>query len=450
MRRACDVLRPVTQQRGVAFLLNDRPDLAAETGCDGVHVGQKDAPYAEARRLLGADRIVGVTCHDSRDLAIEAAETGADYVAFGAFYPTTTKPSEYRPAPDLLEWWSDVMTVPCVAIGGITRGELRSAGRRRRRLPRRRHRGVEPSRGARRRGALVQSGDRRGGAEVSEAIGIAVRLDDRGAAGVVAELTIANPGKLNILNRALMDALIAASERLALDERLRAVVLRGAGEKAFIGGADIREMAELEPATAAAFITRLHEVCDGLRRLPVPVIARIDGYALGAGLEVAASCDLRVASDRSLFGMPEVNIGIPSVIEAALLPALIGWGRTRELLLTGMSISAAKAQNWGLVERVVPAAELDAEVEAILAAILACGPQAIRQQKALIRYWEDHTVTELIARGIASFAESFEGDEPRRLMRGFLAARRLTDSLEGDLNHVCVTVPSCIIEKVPG
>ena len=120
VRRACDVLRPVTQQRDVAFLLNDRPDLAAETGCDGVHVGQKDAPYAEARRRLGPDRIVGVTCHDSRHLAIEAAEEGADYVAFGAFYPTTTKPSQYRPSPDLLAWWSEVMTVPCVAIGGIT------------------------------------------------------------------------------------------------------------------------------------------------------------------------------------------------------------------------------------------------------------------------------------------------------------------------------------------
>src|SRR5262249_22293011 len=120
VRRACDVLRPVTQQRGVAFLLNDRPDLAAETGCDGVHVGQQDAPYAEARRLLGPDRTVGVTCHDSRHLAMEAAEAGADYVAFGAFFPTTTKPSRYRPAPELLAWWNEIMTVPSVAIGGIT------------------------------------------------------------------------------------------------------------------------------------------------------------------------------------------------------------------------------------------------------------------------------------------------------------------------------------------
>jgi len=120
IRRACDILQPIAQRRGVAFLLNDRPDLAAPAGCDGVHVGQEDAPYEEARRLLGADRIVGVTCHDSRHLAIDAAEAGADYVAFGAFFPTTTKPSRYRASLDLLAWWSEVMTVPSVAIGGIT------------------------------------------------------------------------------------------------------------------------------------------------------------------------------------------------------------------------------------------------------------------------------------------------------------------------------------------
>jgi thiamine-phosphate pyrophosphorylase len=119
IKRACDILLPVAQRHDVAFLLNDRPDLAVETCCDGVHIGQEDAPYGEARRLVGAERIVGVTCHDSRHLAIEAAEAGADYVAFGAFYPTTTKPSHYRPTPELLAWWSETMTVPSVAIGGI-------------------------------------------------------------------------------------------------------------------------------------------------------------------------------------------------------------------------------------------------------------------------------------------------------------------------------------------
>lgn len=120
IRQACEVLLPVARARDVAFVLNDRPDLAAELGCDGVHVGQQDIPYAKARRLVGADAIVGVTCHDSRHLAMEAAEAGADYVAFGAFFPTTTKEAQFHPAPDLLAWWSDIMVVPSVAIGGIT------------------------------------------------------------------------------------------------------------------------------------------------------------------------------------------------------------------------------------------------------------------------------------------------------------------------------------------
>lgn len=118
--RAIDVLRPLAQRRGVAFLLNDRPDLAFETGCDGVHIGQQDAPYGVARATVGRDLIVGVTCHDSRHLAMEAAEAGADYVAFGAFYPTATKDAPTHADTELLSWWSDLMEVPCVAIGGIT------------------------------------------------------------------------------------------------------------------------------------------------------------------------------------------------------------------------------------------------------------------------------------------------------------------------------------------
>jgi thiamine-phosphate pyrophosphorylase len=120
IRRACDVLRPITQAHGTAFILNDRPDLAAELGCDGVHVGQEDASYAEARAVMGPSRIVGVTCHDSRHLALEAAEAGADYVAFGAFFPTKTKAPKTQADLELLRWWSELMVVPVVAIGGIT------------------------------------------------------------------------------------------------------------------------------------------------------------------------------------------------------------------------------------------------------------------------------------------------------------------------------------------
>ena len=132
IRRAARILKPIVQDRGVAFIMNDRPDLAAALDCDGVHVGEEDAPYAEARRLLGADHIVGVTCGASRDRAISAAEAGADYVAFGAFFPSTTKTAtKYRATPELLSDWSGTTVVPCCAIGGISQqncGPLVEAG----------------------------------------------------------------------------------------------------------------------------------------------------------------------------------------------------------------------------------------------------------------------------------------------------------------------------------
>ncbi len=122
IRRAAEILMPIAQKRDVAFILNDRPDLARALGCDGVHVGQVDAGYAEARHIVGKTAIVGVTCHDSRHLAMEAAEAGADYVAFGAFFPTATKEAKARAEIETLRWWAEMMVVPCVAIGGITVG----------------------------------------------------------------------------------------------------------------------------------------------------------------------------------------------------------------------------------------------------------------------------------------------------------------------------------------
>jgi enoyl-CoA hydratase/carnithine racemase len=248
-----------------------------------------------------------------------------------------------------------------------------------------------------------------------------VRVDiEPREAGVVARLTIDNVARLNILGSALMDALVAELAALGRREDLRAAVLTGAGDRAFIGGADVREMAALDAPRAREFITRLHGVCAALRDLPVPVIARINGYALGAGLEVAAACDLRVAASSATFGMPEVRVGIPSVIEAALLPGLIGWGRTRELLLLAETIDAEAALRWGLVERVAPAVALDAAVEACLAALLKAGPRATRLQKRLIRRWEDLPLGAAIAAGIDSFADAYATDEPARLMRAFL------------------------------
>jgi thiamine-phosphate pyrophosphorylase len=120
IRRAADALRPIAQDRDVAFIMNDRPDLAAALGCDGVHVGQQDAAYEEARRIVGNEAIVGVTCHASRHLAMDAAEAGADYVAFGAFYESGTKQRVHAPDPEILTDWQVTTSVPCVAIGGIT------------------------------------------------------------------------------------------------------------------------------------------------------------------------------------------------------------------------------------------------------------------------------------------------------------------------------------------
>ena len=117
---AVDVITPIAHARGVAVILNDRPDLAAQLGCDGVHVGQTDMSYGDARKLMGREAMIGVTCHDSRHLAMEAAEAGADYVAFGAFFPTTTKDAPTRADPEILTIWQETMEVPCVAIGGIT------------------------------------------------------------------------------------------------------------------------------------------------------------------------------------------------------------------------------------------------------------------------------------------------------------------------------------------
>ena len=254
---------------------------------------------------------------------------------------------------------------------------------------------------------------------MSEQPGATARLDERG----VAVVTIDNTARLNALSTRVMETLIAAVEALERQPGLRAVVLRGAGERAFIGGADINEMAALDAQSARGFITLVHRSCDAIRRLPVPVIARLQGYAFGAGVEVAAACDIRIAAIGSQFGMPEVRLGIPSVVEAALLPQLIGWGRTRRLLLTGDTIDAATALAWGLVEEVAPIELLDQAIDRILDSILASGPQAIRLQKALIDAWEGLPLREAIQHGIDSFGAAWQTDEPARMMQAYFASR---------------------------
>lgn len=253
---------------------------------------------------------------------------------------------------------------------------------------------------------------------------ITLSMEDHGERGRTARIIVDNQARLNVLNSSLIAQLTDAVESLRDDKQLRALILSGAGDRAFIGGADINEMSGLDPDTARAFITRLHEACAALRMLPVPVIARISGYCLGAGLEVAASCDLRVAASHSTFGMPEVRVGIPSVIEAALLPRLAGRGKTAELVFTGEALTAEEAAACGLVERVVPTDQIDRVVANWVEAILQAGPRAVRLQKKLLADWERLPLDEAIARGIDSFAEAYRTDEPRNFMEKFLSRKR--------------------------
>lgn len=240
--------------------------------------------------------------------------------------------------------------------------------------------------------------------------------------GDVRHVIVANHAKLNTLGSPLLEELAKAFD---VEEDIRVVVLTGEGHRAFIGGADIKEMGAITtPAGGEAFIRRVHGACAAIRACRVPVVARIQGWCLGAGLEIAAACDLRIAATAAKFGMPEVRVGIPSVVEAALLPGLIGWGKTRRMLLLAETIGAEEAERWGFLERVVPLEELDAAVGEWIGLIREAGPVAIANQKALIREWEDLPMSQAIAAGITAFARSFETKEPNEMMGSFLSRKR--------------------------
>jgi enoyl-CoA hydratase/carnithine racemase len=246
---------------------------------------------------------------------------------------------------------------------------------------------------------------------------------DRDPRGVV-RLTICNAGSLNILGSAAINGVREGLETLATEHGIRALIIAGQSEKSMIGGADIKEMATLDQASAEKFITGLRDLCEAVRGFPAPVIARIPGWCLGGGLEFAAACDFRIAAHDAKFAMPEVKVGIPSVIHAALLPRLIGWGRARWLIMTAATIDAPTALGWGLVDAVAPAGGLDAAVESTVAALLECGPEALLAQKALLKQWEELPLAESVNLSIGVFGQSFLTDEPRRLMQGFLDRKR--------------------------
>jgi len=228
---------------------------------------------------------------------------------------------------------------------------------------------------------------------------------------------------LNILNSSLLQEARRSLEALRYDEGCRVLILTGAGDRAFIGGADMDEMKGFNPRTAREFIQLLHSVMKGLRTLPFPVICRINGHALGGGLEMAMACDLRISTENALFGLPEVRVGIPSVIEAALMPRLIGFNWANDLLLTGRTIDAQEAYRRGLIHRVVGHDELDQAVDDMVEEILTCAPNAIRAQKELIYGWMNSFLEDSVKMGIEAFSRAYEGQEPEEGMTAFFEKR---------------------------
>jgi enoyl-CoA hydratase/carnithine racemase len=227
---------------------------------------------------------------------------------------------------------------------------------------------------------------------------------------------------LNLIVPELISELRAAFEALSRDASVRAAVVTGAG-RAFTAGMQVQVLSKLTPDTAKALITSLHEAIHAVHDAPFPTIAMVNGPCLGAGFELAMACDLRVAAAGAPLGLPEVKVGAPSVIEAALLPALVGPGRAAEMLLTGESVGAEQALAWGLVNRVVSADKLESVTSALADQILACAPSAIRLQKELIVRWRNSDLATAVRSGIDAFARNYTTGEGREGALAFIEKR---------------------------
>ena len=248
---------------------------------------------------------------------------------------------------------------------------------------------------------------------------VAVDIETR-EEGRLATVTIMNAAKANCLTSELVAELETVFRDLASDDDLRLAVLTGEGPRSFIAGANLQELRNFDAKSGRAYITALQRANQAIRELPVPVVARVNGACMGAGLEVAASCDIRIAGDNARFAMPEVLFDLPSVIEAALFPRLIGWGRACWLLYRGDAIDAETALTWGLVEKVAKPSDLDAAIAETVDTIMANGPVGIRLQKRLMRDWERLSLDDGVHAGIQSLSDAFRDGEPAPRMAKFL------------------------------
>lgn len=240
-------------------------------------------------------------------------------------------------------------------------------------------------------------------------------------AGAAVWCTLDRP-PLNLFEPTLIQAVRDAFTELAADRATRVAVIVGSG-RAFTAGMDVRILRDLDTGRARELITSLHDAIAAVHQAPFPVIAAVNGACLGAGFELALACDMRVAAASATFGLPEVRVGVPSVIQAALLPPMIGPGRAAEMLLTGAPVTAAQALDWGLVNRVVPDDRLRSAADELVAAILASGPEAIRLQKELIVRWRQTDLPTAVRYGINAFAAAYATAEPREGMTAYLDKR---------------------------
>jgi enoyl-CoA hydratase len=245
-----------------------------------------------------------------------------------------------------------------------------------------------------------------------------VRVERRG--GVV-WVTLDRP-PLNLLVPDVIRGIKTAFDELTADPRVRVVVLTGRG-RAMTAGMQLQFLRDLSVREAKAFIGTLHDAIHAVHEAPCPTICMMNGHCLGGGFELAMACDLRIAAAGASMGLPEIRVGVPSVIEAALLPRLIGPARAAECLLTGESITAEQALAWGLVNRVVPSAELTQATTELVDRILACAPGAVRLQKELIVRWRNTDLRSAVEYGINAFAQAYATGEPREAMQAFLDKR---------------------------
>ena len=244
------------------------------------------------------------------------------------------------------------------------------------------------------------------------------------AGAVVAYTRLRGTKSLNVVDIDVMTQANADLDELLQQPQLRCVILSGASEAAFVGGANMNSLGSLDQRSCEPFIRSIHDFCASMRAAPVPVIARMQGYCLGAGLEIAAACDMRVGDDSVRCGMPEVRAGVPSVIEAALLPLQIGWGKARELMLRGHIIDADECLRIGLLQHCVTRDALDPLVAQMVEDIVDAAPGAIAAQKRLFLQWEDAHVSDAIELGVAALKQAYGGDEPAAYVARFFERKR--------------------------